>query len=528
MRRSLAVLAATVTVVATVSVGVGAVSAQTGGTGFTTSYQTIPGQGGTPLKAFVITPNASGPHPLLVMPSSWGMPDAEYVGTAWKLAQSGGYDVISYTSRGFYDSGGTIDVAGPDTQADVSKVIDWGLAHTPSDPDEIGVAGISYGAGLGLLSAAQDPRIKAVSAMSGWGDLTKSLYPNKTINIQALLSLLGLAHVSGRLGPEMQKAESLYFGGHADEAAAYLTRLMPQRSPETKIAKINANHPAIMLANSFQDSIFPPGQLTDFYRKLTGPKRLMLQPGDHATSEAPGLFGVPNDAWAATARWFDHYLRGADNGVDAENPVQLKASNGGGWLGFPSWQAVEGRAQRYYLSGDGGLAPSASTGWQDRINAGVPTPADSGTAFLTGALQGYAQIPNAVAMPLVSRLFAGVWNGPAFPTATTVRGAPSLHTTVTPSSPDVSLFAYLYDVGPGGLGSLITHKPYTLRGATPGKAQPLDITLDPDVWNVPAGHHLAVVIDTVDPRYQGVSKVGTTVVFSSPAADPSRFAVTTG
>ncbi|MGH3440108.1 MAG: CocE/NonD family hydrolase C-terminal non-catalytic domain-containing protein, partial [Sciscionella sp.] len=110
-------------------------------------------------------------------------------------------------------------------------------------------------------------------------------------------------------------------------------------------------------------------------------------------------------------------------------------------------------------------------------------------------------------------------------TAIQIRGSARLHTTVTPSTADTSLFAYLYDVGPFGFGSLITCKPYSLRDATPGKAQTVDFTLKPDVWNVPAGHHLSLVVDTVDPRYLGISTVGSTVTFSSPAGDPSYLRV---
>jgi predicted acyl esterase len=136
-------------------------------------------------------------------------------------------------------------------------------------------------------------------------------------------------------------------------------------------------------------------------------------------------------------------------------------------------------------------------------------------------LQGLLSIPTGVATPLVDRSFAGVWSGPALSSATVVNGAPELHVTVKPSASSTSLFAYLYDVDALGVGSLISHKPYTLRGVTPGKAVPLDFALEATSWEVPAGHHLVLVVDTVDPRYLGRSVIGSTVTFSSPAGDPS-------
>jgi predicted acyl esterase len=171
------------------------------------------------------------------------------------------------------------------------------------------------------------------------------------------------------------------------------------------------------------------------------------------------------------------------------------------------------------------LQTSAATGWSNGIGAGVPTVADSGVALLSGALQGLLSIPTGVATPLVDRSFAGVWSGPAYSSGAVVNGSSKLHMTVTPSSKDTSLFAYLYDVDALGLGSLISHKPFTLRGATPGKARSLDLRMEATSWEVPSGHHLVLVVDTVDPRYLGRSSLGTTLKFSSPASDPASLSV---
>jgi hypothetical protein len=59
-------------------------------------------------------------------------------------------------------------------------------------------------------------------------------------------------------------------------------------------------------------------------------------------------------------------------------------------------------------------------------------------------------------------------------------------------------------------------------------ARTVDIELEPVVWNVEAGHRLVLVVDTVDPRYLSESALGSTVAFSSPAADPSWLRVPRG
>jgi predicted acyl esterase len=197
------------------------------------SYETIPGVGGTSLKAFVVEPTGqgSGPFPLLVMPSSWAVPDIEYVGAAAKLAKESGYVVVSYTSRGFWDSGGEIDIAGPETVGDVSKVIDWAIANAHADGTKVGAAGISYGAGQSLLAAANDRRIKAAAALSTWTDLARSLYPNNTVSKQAVELLLAAGHATGRPGPVLQEAEDAYRDGRFWEVVPISAGGRSYRSP---------------------------------------------------------------------------------------------------------------------------------------------------------------------------------------------------------------------------------------------------------------------------------------------------------
>lgn len=462
--------------------------------GFAVAYETIPGQGGTPLKALVVTPTGrgSGPFPLIVLPSSWGVNNIEYVGAAARLAYESGYSVISYTSRGFHDSAGEIDVAGPDTVADVSRVIDWGLARAAGDPARIGVGGISYGAGQSLLAAAADPRIKAVTALSTWTDLGRSLYPNETVSAQAVELLLAAGHLTGRPGPVLREAEAAY----REHRFADVLPISPPRSPATHVSSIKA---AVMIGNAWNDGLFPPSQITDFFGALSTPKRLMLSPGDHATAELFGAAGLPNEIWTSVGRWFDHHLKGVDNGINLENPVQVKPNNGGAWRSYPSWAAATARTDTVALTAD-------------RIGAGWPTIAESGTVIVSGALQGFLDIPVGVSTPLIDRGAAAVWRGPVQWTSATVSGTPRAHLTVTPSAAKTTLYAYLYEVNVFGLGALITHKPVTLTGTG---TRAVDLDLEPAVWNVSAGNRLVLVVDTVDARYGSSSTLGSSVAFGA-------------
>lgn len=243
-----------------------------------------------------------------------------------------------------------------------------------------------------------------------------------------------------------------------------------------------------------------------------------------------GSLGLPNEVFTAVDNWFDHYLKGIDNGIDAELPVQLHSQNNV-WHDYPDWATVQSGATSYFLSQPtnlllptGGLVASASTGWQSGIYTAVPTMADSGVILITGYLQAL-DLPPVASIPLVARGGAGVWSGPPLSTARRLDGMPTLHITVTPSQANTTLYAYLYSVDLLGGGQLISHKPYSLRNAVPGVAQTIDVRLEATSWDLPAGQHLALVIGTVDPRYAGVSQLGGTVTFSSPGGDPSTLTV---
>ncbi|MFI6333802.1 alpha/beta fold hydrolase [Streptomyces sp. NPDC050535] len=474
----------------------------------------IAGDGGTLLKANVVTPAGADDaraYPLLVLPTSWGLPQVEYLAQAQKLANAG-YVVVSYNVRGFWQSGGEIEVAGPPDTADASKVIDWALANTPADAARVGMAGVSYGAGISLLAAAHDKRIKAVAALSGWADLIDSIYSGRTQHSQAAALLNGAGSLTGRPSAELQQVFKDFFASDLSREQAILD-WGKKRSPETYVDRINANGAAIMMANAWGDTIFPPNQYASFYERLTGPKRLEFRPGDHATAEATGLLGLPNDVWTDTGRWFDHYLKGEDNGIDREQPVRLKSRSTGGYEGYPDWKSVGATSRKIALAGT------------TTIRANVDSGANGGVVFLSSILDQLAQSPPTASIPLLPRRWAAVWQSERYTSVQEVRGTAELHTTVTGTKESGTLVAYLYDVGPLGLGKLVSNAPYTFHGQTPGKPFGVDLELFSTAYDIPAGHRLALVVDTVDPLYIEHNPSGAQLTFSSPEHDPSYVSV---
>lgn len=456
---------------------------------------------GAVLKANVISPTTAGKHPAIIFISSWGLNDAEYLAQAGALARKG-YVVLSYTARGFWGSGGNIDTAGPADVADASSVIDWLIANTAADPAHIGMGGVSYGAGISLLAAGHDARIRAVAAMSGWSDLYQSLYGGQTRRPQALFLLNAVAKVVGHTTPDFDSLYADYFAGRN---VPRLKEWAEARSAATYLPALQANKPALLMANAYGDSIFGPNSLSDFFTAYGGPKRLEFSAGDHAIPEITGLLGLPNHVWDSTVRWFDQYLAGIDTGI-ADEPVVLRVRNSDDVETYPDWAHVTGSTVRYQL-GDaasrltGPLQATAPAAYRKTFFSVGDTVAGSGVILLTNGLEALTGTPPTAWLPQVDRLRAAVWQSGPLRGGAEVRGIARLHLALTPSAAQGTVISYLYDVDANGTGKLITHAPVSWSDATPGAPLATDVALSATAWNVAAGHRVALVVDTQDPMY---------------------------
>jgi hypothetical protein len=296
-----------------------------------------------------------------------------------------------------------------------------------------------------------------------------------------VLILHGLALLTGRAGPDLNRAlNDFYTNSETDWVRSWAR----QRSALTYLSQINAHRPAVLMANAYGDSIFGPDPLVDFFGGLTGPKRLELAAGDHAVVEATGLVGLDNHVWTSVRRWFDQYLSNVDTGIAAEPPVVLRTPGGQTGEGYADWAHVSTGTARYPLSGA-------------RIWTGLDTTADAGVAILSNGLTGLTGITPTVWLPTVSRINGAVWDLGAQATGTHIRGITRLRMTLGSAPGAGTLVGYLYDADQWGTGHLITQAPVTWTGPTGS----VETVFPVAAYDVPAGHHLVLVVDTRDPLY---------------------------
>ena len=101
----------------------------------------------------------------------------------------------------------------------------------------------------------------------------------------------------------------------------------------------------------------------------------------------------------------------------------------------------------------------------------------------------------------ISRVNGIYFDTPTLQSGLKIRGIPKVKLNVEPSSSKMQLVAYLYDVAPNGMGTLITHGPVTLHNASKNKTQSVEWELVATAYDVPAGHKVGVAFDTFDILY---------------------------
>eukprot|EP00913_Durusdinium_trenchii_P024289 g22803.t1 len=232
--------------------------------------------------------------------------------------------MFSKETRGWYRSGGEIDCAGEKDQRDISEVISYTLNRSDwqPDPERLAMVGISYGAGLALLGAVRDVRIKAVVAMSGWTDFQEALFKGGSPSRVWGTLLVLLSHVVGKPERLLDQVYRQMLAGNISGFAEFA------QIRSVNLSALEARKLPIFMSNNFEDRVFSPDDALAFLETLScnipensnihrslqphykGPKRLLLNQGIHASAEIPGLFGLKNHVWAEAKKWLHTYLKG--------------------------------------------------------------------------------------------------------------------------------------------------------------------------------------------------------------------------
>ncbi|WP_410664566.1 CocE/NonD family hydrolase [Amycolatopsis sp. lyj-84] len=518
------------------------------------------------LDACVALPDNAQPaeYPLIVLPAPLAPIGWRAYAVFYPLLKKGfmanlaakGYVVVAYSERGLSHSGGKIDVAGPRDQADGTAVIDWVSEHIQAaDLSRVGMAGASYGAGQSLLIAAKDKRVKAVVAMSAWGDLFKSLYENETRHIKAFHALRGLFQTwpgppslpsfppqpqpdpmpgVSRLNAETEQV----FQHIADNVEiGQLRAFADKRSPIQPEFLDELNRPdlAILLCTYWHETIFSNNSVVDLFNSLTvGSKKLIVQVGDHGNAEGTGLAGEYSRPTVAAMNWFDLHLR--DEGEQETDPVVVET------MPYPyadahryrTWEDFTNAPVPFHLHApspdtDGGLDPQGTgSSWSHTVQVEETSAEIADTLIQRGISERLAQFRR-YGTRNISRKNAAIWSCPPFGDDQRISGEVRMRLTVTPQNKDATVVAYLFDataepftIPPGkNFDRIITSAAYSILDREPGVPVTIDIPFQLTDYLIRAGRFLRLVVDTKDKFLADANADTTTLTISSTVDQPS-------
>jgi ABC-2 type transport system ATP-binding protein len=504
---------------------------------------------------------AKTPAPAVLLAHGYGGSKESVAADARALVKRG-YVVLAYSARGFGDSGGLVHLDSPDYEVkDAERMLDL-LAHRPEvkqdaagDP-RVGVVGASYGGALALMLAGTDHRVDAVVPSITWNDLRQALFPEfvttsgastpagvtpvagaGVFKKQWTAVLLGASAASPTSGaPTPTATGTTQFGLQTLHAAcgklasdlclgylqaattgrpsAALLKLLAASSPARVASRITA--PTLLIQGQ-TDSLFPLSEADANATAIASAGtqvKVLWEAGGHdgGNTETAQLR-------TATADWLDSTL-----GRPAGN-------SGGVASSIPGFRVTVPDA--VISSTDSNPAPqqrSAPAGYPGLIVAGRPTAALT-TRKLTlhggeqlavsppgGTPSALTSLPGAsAALGLLSSAGGGsgaalglgvlpgqaaTFDTDALPTGLTVTGSSRITVQVSSTAKDAVLFASLLDVAPDGDTTLPRQLVSAVRlDHLAATGREVTIVLPAIVRDVPAGHHLRVVLSSTDQGY---------------------------
>jgi ABC-2 type transport system ATP-binding protein len=180
-----------------------------------------------------------------------------------------GFNVLTWDSRGFGDSGGTVTIDYRKNEGrDVRVLLNWLARRREAKLDRrgdprVGMYGGSYAGGIQFVAAAIDRRIDAITPSIAWHSLLTSLYHHETVKGGWASILYGAGQATGRLDPHI--ASAFGSGAATGTLSAEDRAWFKSRGPAALVRRIKT--PTLILQGT-PDTLFTPSEGIDNYRIL--------------------------------------------------------------------------------------------------------------------------------------------------------------------------------------------------------------------------------------------------------------------
>ena len=498
---------------------------------------------GVTLRADIYRPKADGKFPVLLQRTPYNKGDGE--SDFGKRAAASGYVVIVQDVRGRYSSDGDWYPFKNESN-DGFDTVEWAAA-LPYSNGKVGMYGESYVGATQMLAAIASPPhlagivpiVTASNYHDGWtyqggafeqwfneswtSGLTEDTLNRRVRKARNTLNWIWKLPLTEYPFLDAPSPSSLapYFAdwAHHPDFDDYWRQWSIEDHYE------NVKVPAYFVGGWYD--IFQGGIVRNYVglKSRVPGQRLMIGPWYHGpfdgqTGELNFGPSAKGDTDTDQLRWYDHLLRGIDNGSEREKPVKIFVMGKNAWRDEDDWPLARARSTSYYLhsaggantrTGDGTLDTSAPADERtDRYtyDPANPTPTRGGglccdnNHLASGAFD---------QRTVEERKDVLVYTTPAFSSDFEVTGPVAAELYVGSSAVDTDFTAKLVDVWPNGFAQNLTEgilrARYRNSQAHPELMKPGEVyKIRIDMWNTSniflAGHKLRVEISSSNfPRF---------------------------
>lgn len=511
----------------------------------------VPMRDGVKLATDLYVPAAlDGKLPVVMIRTPY---DRKTQARAARMFASQGYVVAVQDVRGKYDSEGVFTVSANDTR-DGSDMLDW-LAAQPWSTGKIGTYGCSYvGEDQIELGKVRNPHQTAMipqaaggaysfaglmtggalelAMASDWfrthGSKTRpKAKPDPLADKFSMYKSLPVIDMLRKTGVEHTDWEGWVSHAPGDpwwDQFGYVDQRHRFNTPGLQICSWNDN-----VVKSTLD-LFNLLRKNSETAEARENQFVIISPTSHCRSERATEHTVVGkldmgdaqfDYYGAYVRWFDHFLKGEENGVTKMPKVQIYVMGKNQWRGENEWPLARTRFTRFYLHSDGHAntsegtgvistkAPGKETPDQFTYDPGNPAPTYGGDICCTPD-------PKNPDGPLDQREVEKrsdvlVYSTPALKRGMEITGPVEALLYVSSSAKDTDFTVKLVDVYPDGAAYNIQEGILRARyrdgfdrkvWMEPGQVYPLKVSLLATSIYIPAGHRIRLEISSSNfPRF---------------------------
>ncbi len=506
----------------------------------------VPMRDGVRLATNLFRPTLPGPRfPVILIRTPYNQEAMPFVTEPAKFFAGQGYLVVTQDIRGKFQSNGEFAVQMKDGE-DGYDAIDW-IVKQPWAIPKVGTYGCSYMGEVQLLAAKnRHPNHAAMIPQSSTGAMGPAggyytnwgTYEGGTITLSALFGWMGGSgsKVKGRTGDlanlDFAKVlKSLPLATMAERAGYppsdfkdFVTH--PPADPywdQMHYVRDDDRFdvPALHVNSWFDVTpdqtmyLFNLMRQTSLSARARDNQFVIMSPTAHCLSEAAGAPTKVGDREFGDARlpyfqiyldWFDHWLKGIDNGVTKRPRVQYYLTGLNEWRTAPSWPVPAVKPTRYFL-GDGRLSTRPPAPGRDvfRYDPDDPVPSRGGTVCCTGNPKDQ---PGAFDQSdLEGRKDLLIYSTPPLERGVTIAGSVKATLYVSSDRNDTDFTAKLIDVDAEGrswnVASGVIRARYR-NGMTkpvwlsPGHVVRLDVNLKATAHHFAPGHRIRLWVSSSD------------------------------